>query len=128
MLATAGFTRWQAVITVECGDFHRSDCMAENLSAEKLSEEDVQSRLVRQPGWEADGDQCIHRSFTFTDHITATGFVVRVAMVAEVMNHHPEMTILYNRVDITLSTHDAGGVTELDFTLAERIGGMIGLG
>lgn len=96
--------------------------------ADKLSADDLQSRLVRHPGWEPDGDASISRSFTFTDHITAVGFVVRVAMVAEVMNHHPEMTIVYNRVGITLSTHDAGGVTEKDLALAERIGGLTGLG
>lgn len=95
--------------------------------ADKLSEQDVQSRLVRHAGWEADRDVSISRSFTFTDHITAVGFVVRVAMVAEVMDHHPEMTIVYNRVGIKLSTHDAGGVTEKDLALAERIGRLTGL-
>jgi len=96
--------------------------------AEKLSEENVQSRLVRQPGWEADANNSIARSFSFTDHIAAVGFVVRVAMVAEVLNHHPDVHLVYNRVDITLSTHDAGGVTEKDLELAERISGMVGLG
>jgi 4a-hydroxytetrahydrobiopterin dehydratase len=96
--------------------------------AEKMPEDEVRSRLVRQPGWEGDGNSTISRSFTFTDHIAAVGFVVRVAMVAEVMNHHPDLHMVYNRVDITLSTHDAGGVTENDFELAERISAMIGMG
>jgi len=96
--------------------------------AEKLTEDDVRSRLVRLPGWNAEGDASISRGFAFSDHIAATGFVVRVAMTAEVLNHHPDVHMVYNRVDITLSTHDAGGVTEKDIELAERISGMIGLG
>jgi 4a-hydroxytetrahydrobiopterin dehydratase len=73
------------------------------------------------PGWAADGDAAIKKTFKFKDHITAMGFVNRVAMCAEVMDHHPDLRIVYSTVDITLNTHDAGGVTEMDVALAKKI-------
>jgi 4a-hydroxytetrahydrobiopterin dehydratase len=59
--------------------------------------------------------------FTLADHIEAMGFVNRAALAAEKMDHHPELTIVYNRVSISLSTHDAGGVTQKDIDLAHAI-------
>ena len=61
----------------------------------------------------------LQKSFKFDDFNQAFGFMSRVALKAEQMNHHPEWFNVYNRVDVTLSTHDAGGVTELDFKLAK---------
>lgn len=97
--------------------------------ATKLNESEISARLASHPGWAASGssaggDSSISQTFKFKDHITALGFVVRVGMVAEVLNHHPDLRIVYNRVEITLSTHDAGGVTENDFQLAEKIDGL----
>ena len=63
----------------------------------------------------------IHRTFVFKDFNEAFGFMARSALVAEQMNHHPEWTNVWNRVEVTLSTHDAGGLTERDLTLAEAI-------
>lgn len=80
----------------------------------------MRERLAARPGWSADGD-AITRSFTFADHITAFGFVTRVSMAAEAMDHHPDLHIVYNTVDIRLWSHDAGGLTERDFRLAEKI-------
>jgi len=60
----------------------------------------------------------LHRDFRFADFNAAFGFMSRVAMMAERMDHHPEWSNVYNRVAVTLSTHDAGGVTELDLRLA----------
>ena len=87
----------------------------------KLSGDEVGRAVTDLPGWTADGDRSIAKSFQFADHITALGFVVRVGTAAEVMNHHPELRMVYNTVDITLNTHDAGGVTELDIALAQKI-------
>jgi len=74
-------------------------------------------------GWAvAPGDRhAIARSLTFADFNTAFAFMTRVALRAEPMDHHPEWSNVYNRVDILLTTHDAGGVTELDLTLARFI-------
>lgn len=93
--------------------------------ATKLSQPEISAHLAGVQGWSADSDRAIQRTFTFKDHITALGFVVRVGMVAEVLDHHPDLRIVYNRVEITLNTHDAGGVTEKDFALAQEIDGLL---
>ncbi|WBQ10622.1 4a-hydroxytetrahydrobiopterin dehydratase [Hyphomonadaceae bacterium ML37] len=73
-------------------------------------------------GWQAvEGRDAVRKEFRFDDFKTAFGFMARVALKAEQMNHHPEWFNVYNTVDITLSTHDAGGVTALDKELAEYI-------
>lgn len=92
--------------------------------AEKLNEGEIGNRLAATPGWQAVGDQAIVRNFVLRDHIEAIGLVVRIGMAAEVLNHHPELHIVYNRVDVRLSTHDAGGVTVKDFELAARINAL----
>jgi 4a-hydroxytetrahydrobiopterin dehydratase len=74
----------------------------------------------RLPDWQmVPGRDAITRTFKFKDFNAAFGFMTRLALVAEKLDHHPEWTNVYNRVEITLSTHDAGGLTELDVTLAE---------
>ena len=71
------------------------------------------------PDWTAVGGRdAIQRSFRFKDFNTAFGFMARVALAAERADHHPEWSNVYNRVDVVLSTHDAGGVTALDLKLA----------
>lgn len=87
----------------------------------KLSSAEMSGRLASLPRWSAPGTDSIERQFKFGDHITAMGFAVRVAMIAEVLDHHPEMRIVYNTVDIVLTTHSAGGVTAKDFELAGKI-------
>ncbi|WP_017932687.1 4a-hydroxytetrahydrobiopterin dehydratase [Robiginitomaculum antarcticum] len=69
-------------------------------------------------GWTG-GDDFITRIFKFEDFVSAFGFMTQIAIHAEKMNHHPEWFNVYNRVDVTLTTHDAGGVTEKDIKLAE---------
>jgi 4a-hydroxytetrahydrobiopterin dehydratase len=86
-----------------------------------LTEAEVRARLAEIPRWEPESNGRLTRSFVFRDHIEAMGFVTRVAMVAESLNHHPDLRIIYDRVEIVLWTHDAGGVTSRDFTLASRI-------
>ena len=68
-------------------------------------------------GWTA-GDDFITKVYRFRDFNAAWGFMSRIALVAEKLDHHPEWFNVYNRVDVTLTTHDAGGVTQLDTTMA----------
>lgn len=70
-------------------------------------------------------DDKLHRVFQFPDFIDAFGFMSRVALVAQAMDHHPDWSNVYNRVVVALSTHDAGGLTELDFALARRIEALV---
>ncbi len=83
----------------------------------KLSDEEVQARITDLSGWSlADGK--LRRELRFSDFVEAFGFMSRLALVAEKMDHHPEWSNVYNRVVIDLQTHDAGGLTDLDFQLA----------
>jgi 4a-hydroxytetrahydrobiopterin dehydratase len=95
--------------------------------AQKLDEAARKGLTARLPGWTVPaGRDAIQRTFKFKDFSQAFGFMTRAALVAEKMDHHPEWTNVWNRVDVTLSTHSAGGVTELDVKLAEamdKIGG-----
>jgi len=82
----------------------------------------AEAALGRLPAWSAaEGRDAIVRSLRFKDFAEAFGFMARIALVAEKMDHHPEWSNVYNRVDILLATHDADGVTELDVTLAAAI-------
>ena len=94
---------------------------------EKLQGADRADALASLAGWsEVDGRDAIHKSFKFADFNAAFGFMSRVALAAEKMDHHPEWFNVYNRVDITLATHDADGMTERDIRLAEFIDGVVG--
>ncbi len=88
--------------------------------ASRLSGDEARDRLTGVPGWELDGDALV-RTFTFADFARAFGFMASAAVVAEKMNHHPEWSNVYNRVTVRLSTHDVGGLSELDFQLAARM-------
>lgn len=85
-----------------------------------LSREEVQQRLDELSGWVRDESSLV-REFEFEDFVAAFGFMTSVAIMAEKLNHHPAWTNVYNRVTIKLTTHDAEGLTEKDFDLAERI-------
>ena len=76
--------------------------------------------LSRLPAWKIEGGK-LHRVFQFADFVTAFGFMASAALVAESMNHHPEWFNVWNTVRVDLTTHDAGGVTSLDFQLAARM-------
>jgi len=90
--------------------------------AQKLSPEARKAALARLSGWADVKDRdAIAKKFTFGDFNEAFGFMTRAALVAEKMNHHPEWFNVYRTVEVTLSTHDAGGVTELDIELAEAM-------
>jgi len=72
------------------------------------------------PGWTG-GDDFITKVYKFDDFAAAFGFMTRIAIIADKMDHHPEWFNVYNRVDVTLTTHDAGGVTQKDIALAEAM-------
>jgi 4a-hydroxytetrahydrobiopterin dehydratase len=79
------------------------------------------------PGWrEVEGRAAIARRFVFADFSTAFAFMTRVALLAEKMNHHPEWSNVYATVDVTLTTHDAGGVTDKDVAMAREMELMAG--
>jgi 4a-hydroxytetrahydrobiopterin dehydratase len=89
----------------------------------KLSGEVRRLALAHLTGWsEVPGRDAITRKFVFRDFKQAFALMTRVAGIAEKMNHHPEWFNVYKTVDITLSTHDAGGLTDLDIKLADAIG------
>ena len=89
---------------------------------EKLAEDARRAALATIDGWAEVSDRdAIQKSFRFKDFNEAFGFMGRIALMAEKLDHHPEWFNVYNRVDITLSTHDAGGVSERDIALAKFI-------
>ncbi len=89
---------------------------------------DERAGLARRlPGWAVvEGRDAIRRAFKFADFSAAWGFMNRVALLAEKQDHHPEWSNVYNRVEIVLSTHDAGGLTTRDVKLAEAIDAVVG--
>jgi 4a-hydroxytetrahydrobiopterin dehydratase len=93
----------------------------------KLTADARKAALAKLSGWfEVAGRDAIAKKFVFKDFNQAFGFMTRVALVAEKMDHHPEWLNVYKTVDVTLSTHDAGGVTELDIKLAETMDRLAG--
>ena len=86
----------------------------------RLSNEQVQKRLAELDGWERIGD-AILKQYTFGGFQEAMTFVNRVAVLADEQDHHPDILIEYDRVTLTLSSHDAGGLTERDFRLAAGV-------
>ena len=90
--------------------------------AGKLDDAARKGLAARMPDWQKVNERdAIRRTFTFKDFNAAFGFMTRCALVAEQMNHHPEWSNVWNRVEVTLSTHDAGGLTEKDLKLAEAM-------
>lgn len=86
----------------------------------RLDSDEIDQRLAKLPDWGLDQGK-LYRHFVFGNFIEAFGFMTQVALLAETMNHHPEWTNVYDRVEIYLITHDAGGISERDFELARRI-------
>jgi 4a-hydroxytetrahydrobiopterin dehydratase len=90
----------------------------------KLPAAGIDRKLAALPGWSMSSDK-LYRKFMFADFVEAFGFMSKVALLAERMDHHPEWSNVYNRVEIYLTTHDAGGITERDFDLAQRISALL---
>ncbi len=91
----------------------------------KLSPAAADARLSALAGWTLQGEK-LHKTFTFRDFSEAFGFMARVALLAEKLDHHPDWANAWNRVTVDLTTHDAGGLTELDFRLAAEMNRIAG--
>jgi 4a-hydroxytetrahydrobiopterin dehydratase len=92
-----------------------------------LGDGEIQGRLPALAGWRLDpARNALHRQLRLKDFGEAFALMTRIALVAEKMDHHPEWSNVYNRLDIWLTTHDAGGVSERDFALAAAIDAMLG--
>ena len=90
--------------------------------ADQLSPEERQTALKKLSGWKLEGDrEAISKRFVFDDFNAAFGFMARVALIAEKMDHHPEWSNVYKTVDVTLSSHDIGGLSARDIALAEAM-------
>lgn len=90
----------------------------------KLSEKEINGHLESLEGWTY-SDNAIHTSFEFENFKEAFTLMTRIAFEAEAQNHHPEWSNVYNELEISLSTHDAGGVTEKDIKMAKTIEGIV---
>lgn len=90
----------------------------------KLDESAIAEALNAVPAWTRDGDH-IRRQFEFANFVEAFGFMSRVALLAEKADHHPEWSNVYGKVEIGLSTHDVGGLSQHDFDLAKAIDAVV---
>ena len=88
--------------------------------AKRLPQHEIEGWIAAHPRWRF-REGSIRKKYAFPSFRSAIVFVNRVATIADELNHHPDIVVKYDRVSLTLSTHDAGGVTEKDFKLAERI-------
>jgi 4a-hydroxytetrahydrobiopterin dehydratase len=95
------------------------------MAAKKLTDAQIQENLAQVDGWTIENGK-LHKEFQFDTFITAFGFMTQLALVAESLNHHPEWFNVYNRVTIDLTTHDAGGISELDFQWAKQADAISG--
>ena len=92
------------------------------MARNRLSEEELKQALSELDGWQkVNNREAISKSFKFKDFNAAFGFMTRAALHAEKLDHHPEWFNVYNRVDVTLSTHSENGITELDIKLAKKM-------
>ena len=89
-----------------------------------LTPDEIEARLVDIPGWTV-VDGALTRSFTFADFSAAFGFMTRAALIAESLDHHPDWSNSWNRVELAITSHDAGGVTERCFTFAARVDALV---
>jgi 4a-hydroxytetrahydrobiopterin dehydratase len=90
------------------------------MAVASLAPDEVSRRLAELPGWTVQAGK-LHRTFSFRDFVEAFGFMASAALVAERMNHHPEWHNVYSKVAVDLVTHDAGGITDKDFALAQAM-------
>jgi 4a-hydroxytetrahydrobiopterin dehydratase len=94
--------------------------------AQKLDEAARKAMAEKLPGWRlVDGRDAIQKTFKFKDFSEAFGFMARAALLAEVQDHHPEWFNVYNRVQVTLTTHDAGGLSQRDVKMATAMDALV---
>jgi 4a-hydroxytetrahydrobiopterin dehydratase len=94
------------------------------MARERLTSQQLEEGLATLDGWQVSEDK-LFRQLEFKDFVAAFGFMTRVALIAQSMDHHPDWTNVYNRVAIHLHTHDSGGITKRDLELAARIDGLL---
>jgi 4a-hydroxytetrahydrobiopterin dehydratase len=110
-----------------CGSHQRTATREDIMAREKLNPQEVETRLAEIEGWSLeDGGAAITRKFVFKNFSEAFGFMTRAALAAEKLDHHPEWSNVYKTVEVRLTTHDAGGLTALDFDLARRMNRLAG--
>ena len=85
-----------------------------------MNMEDLENEIKMLENWKK-GDKKLEKTFKFKDFVEAFSFITKIALIAEKMNHHPDIKIVYNRVDIELTTHDINGISRNDITLARKI-------
>lgn len=85
-----------------------------------LTDDEIASALADHPGWTLI-DDALHRTFEFDSFVTAFGFMASVALIAEKLDHHPDWSNVYNKVQIAVATHDRGGVTDIDLDFVGRV-------
>jgi 4a-hydroxytetrahydrobiopterin dehydratase len=91
-----------------------------SISRTLLTHDEVQAKLGALPGWSVENDRLL-KTFKFTDFVAAFAWMTEVALVAERLGHHPNWSNVYNTVEVTLWTHDVGGLTEFDLVLAKAM-------
>lgn len=89
----------------------------------RLSDEQIRAELAGLPGWSMVNAK-LHKDFVFDDFVDAFGFMCKAAIHIEKMNHHPEWFNVYNKISVDLTTHDAGGITQNDITLARTLNSL----
>ncbi|MEP1471746.1 MAG: 4a-hydroxytetrahydrobiopterin dehydratase [Halieaceae bacterium] len=94
------------------------------MKVSKLDDKQIGAQLAELAGWSLLDDK-LHRSLQFENFVAAWGFMNQVALLAEKMDHHPEWSNVYGKVDIYLTTHDAGGISSRDFELATSINALL---
>lgn len=87
---------------------------------ERLSDGDISAALHELDGWRREGE-ALRKQFEFANFRAAFGFMAQVALIAETLDHHPDWSNVYNKVDIAITTHDRGGLTGLDIEFARRV-------
>lgn len=95
------------------------------MAAKKLSDAEIQEQLAQLNGWRVE-DGKLHKEYRFDTFVTAFGFMAQLALISESLNHHPEWFNVYNRVTIDLMTHDADGISDLDFQWAAQADSISG--
>ena len=90
------------------------------MATTKLTNIEINAQLEGISDWTVENEK-LHKEFQFDSFVEAFGFMTSVALIAESMNHHPEWFNVYNRVTVDLATHDAGGISALDFELAKKV-------
>jgi 4a-hydroxytetrahydrobiopterin dehydratase len=102
------------------GPRNRDESVKESaMNRARLSDDEITRRIPEIPGFQRDGDKLV-ADFKFKNFADAFAFMTSAAFVAEKLDHHPEWSNVYNRVHVALTTHDSGGITELDFAFAAR--------